>query len=280
MIIHTKLSKLEIDNIFLPPTEKITLELLKQYQNFDPVIRQLKSWHKYKTKPSKADTTILGNKTLLRCFRKFNNTTINENTDLLEYQLDDSKVPCLPLSMILIAFNISHTTNTIGHSGSEKTYSNFTQNFYFPNAQILIKVLCNDCIICQLNKPYPNQKQIAQKQDFKGQTLYFNHRISFDTKGPISPSSEGNSYIMVIVDAFTHYVALNPVPHCNAYYAYTTHYEHWIAKFGLPEILVTDSGTEFLNNENITLCHLYNIKHKPRTSHAPWTNGLVLDRKS
>ena len=25
----------------------------------------------------------------------------------------------------------------------------------------------------------------------------------------------------------------------------------------------------------ITLCHLYNIKHKPRTSHALWTNGLV-----
>ena len=80
---------------------------------------------------------------------------------------------------------------------------------------------------------------------------------------------------MVIDDAFTHYVALNPVPHCNAYYAYTTLYEHWIAKFGLPEILVTDNGTEFINNEIITLCHLYNIKHKPRTSHAPWTNGLV-----
>ena len=46
---------------------------------------------------------------------------------------------------------------------------------------------------------------------------------------------------MVIVDAFTHYVALNPVPPCNAYYANTTLYEHWIAKFGLPEILVTDN---------------------------------------
>ena len=248
---------------------------MKQYQNLDPVIRQLKSWHKYKTKPVKADTTILGNKTFLRYFRKFNNTTINENTDLLEYQLNESTVPCLPLSMILIAFNISHTQNIKGHSGSEKTYSNFIQNFYFPNAPIWIKVLCNDCIVCQLNKPYPNQKQIAQKQDFKGQSLYFNHRISFDTKGPISPSSEGNSYIMVIVDAFTHYVALNLVHHCNAYYAYTTLYEHWIAKFGLPEILVTDNGTEFINNEIITLCHLYNIKHKPRTSHAPWTNGLV-----
>ena len=58
---------------------------------------------------------------------------------------------------------------------------------------------------------------------------------------------------MVIFDAFTHYVALNPVPHCNAYYAYTTLYEHWIAKFGLPEIVVTDTGTEFINKEIITL---------------------------
>ena len=75
---------------------------------------------------------------------------------------------------------------------------------------------------------------------------------------------------MVIVDAFTHYGALNPIPHCNAYYAFTTLYEHWIAK-----LLVADNGTEFVKNEINTLCHLYNIKHKPRTSHAPWTTGLV-----
>ena len=116
------LSKLEIDNIFLPTAEKITLQLLQKYQNFDPVIRKLKSWHKYKTKPAKANTTILGNKPLLRYF---NNTTINENTDLLEYQFPDSKFPCLPLSMILVAFNISLTKNTKGHSGSEKNILEF-----------------------------------------------------------------------------------------------------------------------------------------------------------
>ena len=67
--------------------------------------------------------------------------------------------------MMLIAFNTSHTLISKGHSGSEKTYSNFIQNFYFPNAPIWIKVLCNDCIKCQLNKTYSNQKQIAEKQD-------------------------------------------------------------------------------------------------------------------
>ena len=69
--------------------------------------------------------------------------------------------------MILIAFNISHTQNTKGHSGSEKNKLKLYKKILYPNAPIWIKVLCNDCIICQLNKTYPNQKQIAQKQDFK-----------------------------------------------------------------------------------------------------------------
>ena len=94
---------------------------------------------------------------------------------------------------MLISFHTSHTLHSKGHSGSEKIYSNFIQNFYFQNATIWIQVLCNGCITCQLNKPYPNQKQIAEKQDFKVQSLYLNHRISFDTKGSISLSSEGNS---------------------------------------------------------------------------------------
>ena len=120
--------------------------------------------------------------------------------------------------------------------------------------------MCNDCITCQLNITNPNQKQIAEKPDFKAQSFYFNDRISFDTKGPISPSSEENSYIMVLVDAFTHYAALNPVPNCIAYNAYTTFYENWIANFGLHENLVTDNVTEFINNEIITLFHL-NTNH-------------------
>ena len=130
------LSKIEIENIFLSIKEKVSLEFLQKHQNLDPVIRQLKSWHKDKNKPIEADITILGKKTLLRYFRKFINTTINENTDILEYQTPDLKVLCLLLSMMLIVFHTSHSLHTKGYSGSEKTYSNFIQNFYFTNAPI------------------------------------------------------------------------------------------------------------------------------------------------
>ena len=41
----------------------------------------------------------------------------------------------------------------------------------------------------------------------------------------------------------------------------STNYEHWIAKFGLPAILVTDNGKQFItkiqvNNQIKTLSHL------------------------
>ena len=80
---------------------------------------------------------------------------------------------------------------------------------------------------------------------------------------------------MVIVDAFTHYVAFNPLPHCNAFCAYTALYEHWIGKFGLPEILVTDNGTEFINIEIITLSHLCNILYN--TNHVHLTHLGLMD---
>ena len=51
---------------------------------------------------------------------------------------------------------------------------------------------------------------------------------------------------MVIVDAFTHYAARNPLPHCNAYYAYTTLYEHWIANFGQSLKLASGTHTEWI----------------------------------
>ena len=64
-------SKIENENIFLPAAQKLTFELLQKYQNLDPIIRQLTSWHNYKTKPIKAEITILGKKHFLDTSEKF-----------------------------------------------------------------------------------------------------------------------------------------------------------------------------------------------------------------
>ena len=153
------------------------------------------------------------------------------------------KESCLPLGMILLAFHVSQSLKTKGHVGSEK-------------------------------KPFCSKFLLSKCTNLEKKSLC-NHSKAFDTKGPMSPFAEGNSNIVVIFEAFTHYLSLKPKPHCNAYYAYTRLYKNWIVKFGLPKILVTGTGTEFINNEIIALCHLYNNKYKPRTSHAPRFIGLV-----
>ena len=83
---------------------------------------------------------------------------------------------------------------------------------------------------------------MAPQQPFLEVSPYFNHRVSRDTKGPISPSSDGSSYVYVILDAFTQYVLVHPSPKNDATNALTVLFGHWIVKFGIPGFLVTDNG--------------------------------------
>ena len=49
----------------------------------------------------------------------------------------------------------------------KKNIFNFHSKTSFPNAPIWIKVLWNDCFICQLYKPFPHQKEIAEKKTLR-----------------------------------------------------------------------------------------------------------------
>ena len=116
---------------------------------------------------------------------------------------------------------------------------------------------------------------MAPQQPFLEVSPYFNHRISMDTKVPISPLSDGNSYVYAIVDAFIHYVVLHPSPKNDANHALTVQFDRWIVKFGIPDILVTDNANEYINGEFTHFCRTYNVQFKPRTQYALWSKGLV-----
>ena len=116
---------------------------------------------------------------------------------------------------------------------------------------------------------------MAPKQPFLEVSPYFNHRISMDTKGQISPSSDRNSYVYVILDAFTHYVVLHPSHKNDATHVLTVLFHHWIVKFGIPNILLTENGIENINGEFTHFGRIYNVQFKTRTPCAPWSNGLV-----
>ena len=116
---------------------------------------------------------------------------------------------------------------------------------------------------------------MASKQPFLEVSTSFNHRISMDTMGPISPSSDKNFYVSVIVDAFIHYVVFHSSPKNDAANAFTVLFDHKIVKYGITDILVTDNGNDYINGVFTHFCRTYNAQFKPRTPYAPWSNGLV-----
>ena len=67
---------------------------------------------------------------------------------------------------------------------------------------------------------------MVPQQPFLKVSPLFNHRISMDTKSPISPYSDGNSYVYVIVDGFTHSVVVHPSPKNDAANALTVLIDH------------------------------------------------------
>ena len=52
-------------------------------------------------------------------------------------------------------------------------------------------------------------------------------------------------------------------------------FSHWISIFGPPRKFLSDNGGEFINQEFIDLCEVYNITLKTTGAEAPWSNGLI-----
>ena len=96
--------------------------------------------------------------------------------------------------------------------------------------------LLKDCIKCQACKSHKKIYNTASLRPFSELTPYFNFRISIDTKGPINPPSNGKSYIISIVDAFSNYYIPTAVTKHDGETIVKVLYEKWIILFGPPKI--------------------------------------------
>ena len=55
----------------------------------------------------------------------------------------------------------------------------------------------------------------------------------------------------------------------------TSAVEKWILFFGIPQSIIHDRGTAFINTEFINWTKEIGITRRPRTAHSPWTSGKI-----
>ena len=281
--------KLYFQGFFLPDDYSLDLKTLQVQQSQDPVLRTVHSWIINNEKPEFLTPLITGNLFLHAYYKRFTQLFIDTTTNLISLHtthplppethpisiphiLHDTIRICLPFRMFQTVFNKLHDHS---HTGIKITYNTFSQYYYIPYFEKWLSIFIHDCLECQKNKHFNMKIQTAPTQSFSEHAPCFNYRISMDTKGPINPPSQHKSYIHVIVDAFSHFVVTVPIKSNNAKTAVKTLLHHWITKYGPPIYLVTDRGTEYVNQDMAHLCTLMGIRHSPRTAYSPWANGLV-----
>ena len=207
-------------DFFIPPSEQLTFDLICTHQKSDFVLMIIRKWLTDNDKPLYKTANITGNKGLNHYYERFEYLSIDSNTDLLyfTYYRENTYNPnpitliCLPIKLLLLAFYQAHHHNLSGHYGLDRTYNNFSSQYYFPSLRKWLRLLIYDCIPCQTQKSSRMDINTATQIPFASTANNFNHRISMDTKGPIFPASKDNHYIFVICDAFSHFVVTQPTP--------------------------------------------------------------------
>ena len=231
------------------------------------------------TPPDTKSPEIQQPKGLLRYCQEFNRLLIedegqllcyNEPTDKLE---EDNLCICLPLSLFLACFRLGHYNEMGGHMGATKTYANAKRFYYWPAMFDWICALTADCLTCQNNKPKPKHRNEVPLEEWQNETVSF-CTIHIDHKGPIHPTSAGNVHCLLIVDAFCRFLMVYPVRNTTAL-ATITAVEKWILSFGIPQSIIHDRGTAFINTEFVNWTKELGITLRPRTAFSPWTNGKI-----
>jgi len=99
-------------------------------------------------------------------------------------------------------------------------------------------------------------------------------RLSIDTIGPLPQDNRANCYIIVIIDNFSRFIELYPVPNASAEHATHALVSH-IGRYGAPDHLYSDGGKQYANHIIAELVKLLGTTHVVTTAYSHEENGLV-----
>ena len=261
----------------------ITNELILSEQKQDIVLKEVRKWVLDKKLPD--NVKRLPNTVLKYYANDFVNLKIHEQTKILckfEYlgeieeggkKEGDYKI-CIPLSLIIPVFYQTHSGKLQGHMGITKTLMQIKNTFSFPGLYKWVRALIQDCLPCQMQKGKNKQQNTAPLMSPMRQVPEPMHTIHIDYKGPLNPSSNGKSYVLVIVDAFSKFIYSEATKEATAN-ATIEVVQHYINLYGIPKFITCDRGTHFVNKDFVYWTENLGIVIKFLSGYNPWSNGMV-----
>jgi len=103
-----------------------------------------------------------------------------------------------------------------------------------------------------------------------------------DLVGPLQNAAGGYTHLLVAIDKFSKWIEARPITNIRSEQAvlFFTDIIHW---FGIPIVIITDNGTQFMGKKILDFCDHHHIcvnwsavAHPRTNGQVERTNGMIL----
>jgi hypothetical protein len=183
-------------------------------------------------------------------------------------EVEQSMVPKL-----LINLTMKNHHEGFSHLGVNRMYDTVKLRYYWAKMDEDIKKHVKDCINCKLRKCYQRRPRVPIMK-YK-RTKRVMDRAHIDLTGPLPTTADGFKYIMVIKDFLSKYVWLIPLRTKKADEVAEAFVSQFICQAGIPDMLVSDRGNEFVNKIMKNVSRIMGINRVSTTPYMPRSDGFV-----
>lgn len=202
------------------------------------------------------------------------------HTNSIESNTSDWKI-VVPLENRSELFQKYHDNATAGHFGISKTLHRILELYYWPSMKKDVYNYVRCCQVCGANKS-PNLPRAGLMGSYREINFPF-QMMSADLMGPYPRSKSGNQYLLVVVDWFTKYVVVHPMPKATSKNIIRFIENQVFLIYGVPQVFCVDNGSQFISKDFQNLMKeykvqkiFYNAKYHAQINHTERVNRSLI----
>lgn len=171
-----------------------------------------------------------------------------------------------------LILNDFHILPTGGHAGINRMFNNIRRYYFWPGIKKDIVDYVKRCHSCQKYKHSIITKQPLQITTTASSAF---QKVFLDLVGPLTTDISENKYILTTQCELTKFVGCYALPSKETKCVAKAFVENFILQYGIPEVIATDQGTEFISGIFKNTCELLKVKHINSTAYHHESLGSI-----
>jgi transposase InsO family protein len=177
-----------------------------------------------------------------------------------------------PLVPVQRRWEVFEAMHGLAHPGTRAMRRIITARFIWRGCAVDIGQWCRDCQGCAKGKTGVHCKTAVEQIPLPRRR--FSH-VHVDLVGPLPVATCGARYLLTVIDRTSRWPEAVPLSTITAERCADAFVEGWVTRFGVPETVTTDRGTQFTSATWACLARTLGFKHVMTSSYHPQANGMV-----